>query len=92
MDPDRPAPSGSQRLHLAQLDDRRTGQALPDRLRPLLTSPQIPVNDLGGVTYALRGPDPWPRWFWYHEIFHACTIAAFACQYIAVSIVVYHTA
>jgi hemolysin III len=43
---------------------------------------------LGGVTYALRCPDPWPRWFGYHEIFHARTIAAFACQHIAV----YHAA
>ena len=47
---------------------------------------------LGGVTYALRCPDPWPRWFGYHEIFHACTIAAFACQHIAISTVVYHAA
>jgi hypothetical protein len=34
--PDHPAPAGAQRLHLAQLDDRRTSQALPDRVRPLI--------------------------------------------------------
>jgi hypothetical protein len=37
---------GPQRLHLAQLGDRRTGQTLTDRLRPL-TCPDFPVNDLG---------------------------------------------
>jgi len=47
---------------------------------------------LGGVAYGLRRPDPWPRWFGFHEVFHACTIAAFACQYIAVSLVVYRGA
>jgi len=47
---------------------------------------------LGGVAYGLRWPDPWPRWFGFHEVFHACTVAAFACQYIAVSLVVYRAA
>ena len=35
MGPRRAAAAPAQRLHLAQLDDRRTGQALPDRPRPL---------------------------------------------------------
>ncbi len=43
---------------------------------------------LGAVTYGLRRPDPWPRVFGFHEVFHACTVAAFACQYIAVSLIV----
>ena len=47
---------------------------------------------LGGVAYGLKRPDPWPRWFGFHEVFHACTVAAFACQYIAVSLVVYRGA
>jgi hemolysin III len=47
------------------------------------------VYTLGGVAYGLKRPDPWPRWFGFHEIFHACTFAAFVCQYIAVSLVVY---
>jgi hemolysin III len=47
------------------------------------------LYSLGGVIYALRRPDPSPRWFGFHEIFHALTIAAFICQYIAVSFVVY---
>jgi hypothetical protein len=47
--PDRPAPARAQRRYLAQLADRRTGQAIPDRLRsltPPLTSREFPVNDL----------------------------------------------
>lgn len=43
----------------------------------------------GAVVYGLRRPDPSPRWFGYHEVFHALTLAAYLVQYIAVSIVVY---
>jgi hemolysin III len=43
---------------------------------------------LGGVAYGLKRPDPWPRWFGFHEVFHACTVAAFACQYAAIWTVV----
>jgi hemolysin III len=43
----------------------------------------------GGLVYGLRRPDPSPRWFGFHEIFHALTVAAYVLQYIAVSFVVY---
>jgi hemolysin III len=43
----------------------------------------------GGVVYATKRPDPAPSVFGYHEVFHALTIAAFATQYVAVSMVVY---
>ncbi|RKS74923.1 hemolysin III [Actinomadura pelletieri DSM 43383] len=46
---------------------------------------------VGGVVYGLRRPDPSPRWFGYHEVFHACTLAAYILQYIAVSFVVYQS-
>jgi hemolysin III len=42
----------------------------------------------GGVIYALRRPDPLPRVFGYHEIFHALTIAASVCHFAAVLLVV----
>src|SRR5437763_15672034 len=29
---------------------------------------------LGGVVYGLKRPNPSPRWFGFHEIFHACTV------------------
>jgi len=33
---------------------------------------------LGALAYAFRKPDPWPRIFGYHEVFHLATIAAAA--------------
>lgn len=36
---------------------------------------------VGAVLYALRWPDPWPRVFGYHEIFHLLTILAGAVFY-----------
>jgi hemolysin III len=39
----------------------------------------------GGVVYALKRPDPLPRVFGYHELFHALTLVALACQYVAVA-------
>jgi hemolysin III len=47
---------------------------------------------LGGVVYALRRPDPSPRYFGFHEVFHTLTIAAFVTQYVAVSLVTYRYA
>ena len=38
---------------------------------------------LGAVVYARKTPDPSPRWFGFHEIFHVCTVAAWACQCVA---------
>ncbi|HET8538970.1 MAG TPA: hemolysin III family protein, partial [Anaeromyxobacter sp.] len=35
---------------------------------------------LGAVVYAARRPDPFPRVFGYHEVFHALVIAAAACH------------
>ncbi len=40
----------------------------------------------GGIVYALQRPNPSPRWFGFHEVFHALTIAAFITHYIAVTI------
>ena len=46
----------------------------------------------GGVVYALKRPNPSPRWFGFHEVFHACTVVGFICQYVAASFVVYRAA
>lgn len=43
----------------------------------------------GGLIYALKRPNPSPRYFGFHEIFHALTVAAFICQYIAISLATY---
>jgi len=39
----------------------------------------------GAIVYARRRPDPVPQVFGYHELFHALTIVAVACQYVAVA-------
>jgi hemolysin III len=46
----------------------------------------------GAVVYALRRPDPSPRWFGFHEVFHALTLLAFASHYVAVSFATYGAA
>ena len=40
---------------------------------------------LGAVIYAMHWPNPWPRWFGYHEIFHVFVIAGIAVHYVAVA-------
>jgi hemolysin III len=47
------------------------------------------VYTLGAVVYAVRRPDPWPRTFGYHEVFHGMTILAGVMMYIAISFAVY---
>ena len=44
---------------------------------------------LGGVVYGIKRPDPFPRWFGFHEVFHTLTIAAFAAHYVGVSLATY---
>lgn len=44
---------------------------------------------LGGLVYALRRPDPWPRSFGFHEVFHSCTVLAFVAHYVGVSLATY---
>ncbi|WP_395364351.1 hemolysin III family protein [Streptomyces sp. YH02] len=38
----------------------------------------------GAVVYALQRPNPSPRWFGFHEVFHALTVAAFTAHYLAI--------
>lgn len=40
---------------------------------------------VGATMYALRWPDPWPRVFGYHEVFHALTIVAVLCHFGAIA-------
>jgi hemolysin III len=47
------------------------------------------LYSLGGMVYGFRRPDPAPRWFGFHEVFHSFTIAAFVVHYVGVSMVVY---
>ena len=43
----------------------------------------------GAIVYGIRRPDPSPRWFGFHEVFHACTVAAFVVHSVAVSFAAY---
>jgi hemolysin III len=49
------------------------------------------LYSLGAVAYALKRPNPWPGVFGYHEVFHAMTIVAAICHYIAVYFAMYHS-
>ncbi len=40
---------------------------------------------IGGVIYALGRPNPWPRVFGYHEVFHALVVAGSALHYSAIA-------
>ena len=44
---------------------------------------------LGAIVYGIRWPNPSPRWFGFHEIFHVATVIGFGCHYVAASIAVY---
>jgi hemolysin III len=46
---------------------------------------------IGAVTYAIKKPNPWPGVFGYHEVFHAMTIVAAACHYIAVYFAIFNS-
>ncbi|HEX6076833.1 MAG TPA: hemolysin III family protein [Micromonosporaceae bacterium] len=39
---------------------------------------------IGALCYALKRPNPWPRVFAHHELFHACTLLAAVCHHIGV--------
>jgi hemolysin III len=36
------------------------------------------VDTAGALVYALKRPDPWPRVFGFHEVFHTCTLVGAA--------------
>ncbi len=67
---------------LPQLEDRLQVSALT-----LLIAGGL-LYSAGAVVYARRRPDPVPTVFGYHEVFHALTIAAAACQYVAIAVFV----
>jgi hemolysin III len=43
----------------------------------------------GGLVYALKRPDPWPRWFGFHEVFHSFTVLGFAAHFVGISLATY---
>ena len=60
-----------------------------------LTATQLALIIGGGIAYTigfpvllLKRPDPWPRSFGYHEVWHSCTVVAAALHFGAVASVV----
>jgi hemolysin III len=47
------------------------------------------IYTFGGIVYGLKRPDPWPRTFGYHEVFHLCTVVAAACHMVAIWLAAY---
>lgn len=43
-----------------------------------------------GVIYGIKRPNPSPRWFGFHEVFHSLTLAAFVVHYVGISLVAYN--
>ena len=41
---------------------------------------------LGAVVYGMKRPNPSPRWFGFHEIFHALTVVGYTCHFVAVAL------
>ncbi|MBY6677779.1 MULTISPECIES: PAQR family membrane homeostasis protein TrhA [unclassified Rhodococcus (in: high G+C Gram-positive bacteria)] len=44
---------------------------------------------IGAILYATKWPNPWPTTFGHHEFFHAATVVAAVCHYIAVWLVLF---
>jgi hemolysin III len=69
---------------------------LPDLLRSggvttfVLIAAGGVVYTLGALVYAMKRPNPWPRTFGFHEVFHACTLLAALCHYVAIWLAVFH--
>jgi hemolysin III len=60
----------------------------------VLTPAELILTVAGGVLYtagalvlALHRPNPFPRTFGYHEVWHAATAGAAACHYVAVLLI-----
>jgi hemolysin III len=68
--------------------------SLPALLRGLDTAETVLVvaggllYSTGALALATNKPNPWPRTFGYHEVWHSATIAAAACQYLSILLVV----
>ncbi len=60
-----------------------------------LTRPELALIVAGGIVYSAgfpvlltHRPNPWPRRFGYHEVWHACTVAAGVCHFAAIGLIV----
>jgi hemolysin III len=47
------------------------------------------IYTIGGIVYGIKRPNPIPGVFGYHEVFHACTLVAAICHYVAIWLAVF---
>ncbi|WP_229886627.1 PAQR family membrane homeostasis protein TrhA [Streptomyces subrutilus] len=47
------------------------------------------LYSVGGVVYGMKRPNPSPRFFGFHEVFHSLTLAAFVAHYVGISLAAY---
>jgi hemolysin III len=66
-------------IGVPQIADR-----LPATPLVLLASGGV-LYTVGAVVYALKRPNPWPRVFGFHEVFHALVVAAAIVHFIAMA-------
>jgi len=65
--------------------------ALPQLVHRLPVAPLVllaaggVLYTLGAIVYATQRPDPWPRTFGFHEVFHALVIAAAVVHFVAMA-------
>jgi hemolysin III len=52
---------------------------------PLLLLAGGVLYSLGAAAYATKRPNPWPRTFGFHEVFHALVIAAAVVHFVAIA-------
>ncbi|WP_435867619.1 PAQR family membrane homeostasis protein TrhA [Streptomyces xanthophaeus] len=50
------------------------------------------LYSVGGVIYGMKRPNPSPRFFGFHEVFHSLTLAAFVAHYVGISLAAYQHA
>ncbi len=68
---------------------------LPDLLHNAGVAPLVlillggAIYTVGGVVYGLKRPNPIPGVFGFHEVFHACTLVAAVCHYVAIWLAVF---
>jgi hemolysin III len=65
--------------------------ALPQMIDTMNVAPLVLLGvggllyTLGAIVYATKRPDPWPRVFGFHEVFHALVILAAGVQFVALA-------
>jgi len=66
----------------------RLGTGMAISVLVLIASGGI-LYTLGGATYGFKFPNPSPKYFGFHEVFHAFTVLAFVSHYVGISLATY---